>query len=43
VLAAKNAVKAPTQVITTNAVGAYSNKGLDLNNKYTPAVTSVAA
>ena len=41
VLAAKKAVRAPTHVITTRVVGAYSNKGDDRNNRYTPAVTSV--
>lgn len=30
-------------MIAINIVGAYSNKGLDLNKRYTPAVTSVAA
>lgn len=42
VVAAKNAVSAPTQVITTSVVGANSSSGDDRNNKYTPAVTSVA-
>lgn len=42
-VAAKNAVNAPTHVITISVVGAYSNNGDDRNNKYTPAVTSVAA
>jgi hypothetical protein len=42
VVAAKKAVNAPTQVITTRVVGANSSKGEDRNNKYTPAVTSVA-
>lgn len=42
VVAAKNAVRAPTQVITTSVVGANSNSGDDRNNKYTPAVTRVA-
>ena len=43
VVAAKNAVSAPTHVITINVVGAYSNSGDDRNNRYTPAVTRVAA
>ena len=43
VVAAKNAVSAPTHVITISVVGAYSNSGDDRNNRYTPAVTSVAA
>ena len=43
VVAAKNAFIAPTQVITTRVVGANSNSGDDRNNKYTPAVTRVAA
>lgn len=43
VVAAKNAVNAPTHVITISVVGAYSNKGEDRSNRYTPAVTSVAA
>ena len=42
-VAAKNAVLAPTRVITNKAVGLYSNNGLDLTNKYNPAVTRVAA
>ena len=42
-VAAKNAVVAPTNVITNNAVELYSNNGDDLTNKYNPAVTSVAA
>ena len=42
-VAAKKAVLAPTKVITNKAVGLYSNNGLDLTNKYKPAVTSVAA
>ena len=42
-VAAKNAVLAPTNVITNKAVGLYSSKGLDLTNKYNPAVTKVAA
>ena len=42
-VAAKKAVVAPTNVITNKAVELYSNKGLDLINKYIPAVTSVAA
>ena len=42
-VAAKKAVLAPTKVITNSAVGLYSNKGLDLTNKYNPAVTRVAA
>lgn len=33
VVAAKKAVSAPTHVITTNVVGAYSNKGDDRNSK----------
>lgn len=40
-MAAKNAVEAPTIVITNNAVGLYSNIGEHLNNKYIPAVTRV--
>ena len=43
VVAAKKAVTAPTQVITTKVVGANSSKGEDRSSKYTPAVTSVAA
>lgn len=43
VVAAKKAVTAPTQVITTSLVGAYSSKGEDRSRRYTPAVTSVAA
>ncbi len=43
VVAAKNAVNAPTHVITISVVGAYSNRGDDRNSKYTPAVTRVAA
>jgi hypothetical protein len=43
VVAAKNAVSAPTQVITISVVGAYSSRGDDRNNRYTPAVTRVAA
>lgn len=43
VVAAKNAVIAPTQVITINVVGAYSSNGDDRKSRYTPAVTSVAA
>lgn len=43
VVAAKNAVTAPTHVITISVVGAYSSNGDDRNSKYTPAVTSVAA
>jgi len=42
-VAAKNAVSAPTQVITISVVGAYSSRGDDRNNRYTPAVTRVAA
>lgn len=34
---------APTHVITTSTVGAYSRIGLDRSSRYTPAVTSVAA
>lgn len=41
--AAKNEVRAPTHRITKRAVGEYSKIGEDLNSKYTPAVTSVAA
>jgi hypothetical protein len=37
------AVVAPINVITSKAVGLYSNIGEHLNNKYKPAVTSVAA
>lgn len=43
VVAAKNAVNAPTHVITISVVGAYSSNGDDRNNRYTPAVTRVAA
>ena len=43
VVAAKNAVRAPTHVITTSVVGANSSRGEDRRSKYTPAVTSVAA
>lgn len=43
VVAAKKAVKAPTQVIIISVVGAYSNNGDDRSNRYTPAVTNVAA
>jgi hypothetical protein len=43
VVAAKNAVNAPTHVMTISVVGAYSSKGDDRNSKYTPAVTRVAA
>jgi hypothetical protein len=42
-VAAKNAVRAPTQVIASRVVGAYSSKGEDRSKRYTPAVTSVAA
>ena len=38
-----NAVEAPTNVITNNAVELYSNIGELLTNKYNPAVTRVAA
>ena len=41
VVAAKNAVTAPTHVITTSVVGANSSRGEDRSSKYTPAVTSV--
>jgi hypothetical protein len=41
VVAAKNAVTAPTHVITTRVVGANSSNGEDRRSKYTPAVTSV--
>ena len=41
--AATNAVVEPISVITNKAVGLYSNIGLDLTNKYNPAVTRVAA
>ena len=37
------AVVAPTNVITSKAVGLYSKIGEHLNNKYKPAVTRVAA
>lgn len=37
-VAAINAVKAPTKVTRTNVVLAYSSNGEDRNNKYTPAV-----
>ena len=37
------AVVAPINVITSKAVGLYSNIGEHLNNKYKPAVTRVAA
>lgn len=43
VVAAKNAVSAPTQVITISVVGAYSSSGDDRSSRYTPAVTRVAA
>jgi len=43
VVAAKNAVSAPTHVIASSAVGAYSNSGDDRRRRYTPAVTRVAA
>ena len=43
VVAAKNAVNAPTHVITISVVGAYSSRGDDRNSRYTPAVTRVAA
>ena len=42
-VAAKNAVKDPTKTITISDNGLYSNNHDDLNNKYIPAVTSVAA
>lgn len=42
-LAPKKAVDAPSKVITSKAVGLYSNIGEDLNSKYIPAVTRVAA
>ena len=41
VVAAKKAVTAPTQVITTRVVGANSSNGDDRSSKYTPAVTRV--
>jgi len=41
--APKNAVVAPIKVITNKAVGLYSRIGDDLNSKYIPAVTRVAA
>lgn len=41
--AAKNDVKDPIIVIINKAVELYSNIGEDLNNKYKPAVTRVAA
>ena len=43
VVAAKNAVTAPTHVIASRAVGANSSRGEDRSTRYTPAVTSVAA
>lgn len=42
-VAAKNAVEAPTNVITNSAVELYSSKGDDLIKRYNPAVTRVAA
>lgn len=41
--AAKKVVNAPIIVIIKRVAGLYSNRGLDLINKYIPAVTSVAA
>ena len=41
VVAAKNAVSAPTHVIASSAIGAYSSSGDDRSRRYTPAVTSV--
>jgi hypothetical protein len=43
VVAAKKAVIAPTHVIASSAVPAYSNIGDDRRRRYTPAVTRVAA
>jgi len=43
VVAAKKAVIAPTQVIASSAIGAYSRIGEDRSRRYTPAVTRVAA
>ena len=40
-VAAKNAVVAPTNVITNKAVSLYSKIGDDRSNKYKPAVTNV--
>ena len=42
-VAAKNAVVAPTNVITNKAVSLYSKIGDDRSNRYKPAVTKVAA
>lgn len=42
-VAAIKAVIEPIKVITNKAVGLYSKIGLDLTNKYNPAVTRVAA
>jgi len=42
-VAPKNAVVAPIKVITNKAVGLNSNIGEDLNSRYIPAVTKVAA
>jgi hypothetical protein len=42
-VAANIAVSAPIIVIIANTVGLYSKIGLDLINKYKPAVTNVAA
>ena len=42
-VAAKNAVLAPTRVITNKAVLLYSNNGELLTSRYRPAVTRVAA
>jgi hypothetical protein len=43
VVAARNDVVAPAEVITIKAVGGYSNKGEHLAIMKTPAVTIVAA
>jgi hypothetical protein len=43
VVAAKNAVSAPTHVMMTRTVGPCSIIGEDRSIKYTPAVTRVAA
>ena len=42
-VAAKKAVIEPTKTITINDNGLYSNSHEDLNSKYIPAVTRVAA
>ena len=43
VVAARNDVVAPTEVITIKVVGGYSNKGEHLAIMKTPVVTIVAA